>query len=382
MKDNKNSRQWQEALIDQPDFLKEALQNFLQKTLEEQFLHAMGAGKYERTEDRTGYRNGYYDRQLQTRVGDITLHVCRDREGNFRPELFAKYQRNEKALISGMVEMYLTGVATRKVEGILETLCGFGISKSSVSTFTMQLDEDLKKWRDRPLTEEYLYLLFDARYEKVREDGRVISKACVVAIGITAEGKREIIGCFVANSESYEAWDTCIAFLKTRGLKGVKYVVSDQNQGLRSAIAKHFQDVIWQRCQVHFMRNFIHKLSRSEQKEGIRLLKEVFDALSKEGAKERLGKLEAFLKERKKEHVWEWLEENIEETLNVFALPEEHRKKMKSTNMLERFNQELKRRSRVIRIFPNENSCLRLLTALCQEKSEEWGCKKYIIMEV
>ena len=190
--------------------------------------------------------------------------------------------------------------------------------------------------------------------------------------------KEPILGTWMINSESYEAWDSCLCELKERGLKGVKYVVSDDNKGLRGAIAKHFQEVMWQRCQVHFMRNFIGKLSQSEKGEGVALLKDVFAANTKEEAKTRLTKMKEFLKRRKKDHIWVWLEESIEETLTVLDLPLEHRKKMKSTNMLERFNQELKRRSRVVRIFPNERSCLRLLTALCQETSESWETRNYL----
>lgn len=278
----------------------------------------------------------------------------------------------------GILEMYLWGVSTRNVEKIMETLCGFGVSKSQVSSMTSQLDAELEIWRRRELTEEYMYLVFDARYEKIREDGRVVSKAYMVGIGITTEGKREIIGCWIGDSESFEGCERSLKELKAQGLKGVKYIVSDDNKGLRSAIAKHFQGVIWQRGQVHFMRNFIGKLAKSEQIEGIRLLKDVFAAGSKEEARERLKKLEQFLGDKKKEHVWSWLEEHIEEVLAVYDLPIEHRRKMKSTNMLERLNQELKRRSRVVRIFPNEQSCLRLLTALCEEISESWGDRKYI----
>lgn len=378
MENIKIAEQWQAALIDQPDFLKHALQHFMQKALEEEFQKFIGANEYQRTPERKGYRNGSYERQLKTRVGSLLISVCRDRDGEFRSELFERYQRSEKALVLGILEMYLWGVSTRNVEDIVETLCGFGVSKSQVSSYTKQLDEDLKPWRERPLIEEYQYLVFDARYEKVRENSRVISKAFVVAVGITLEGRREIIGCWTANSESFEAWDECLKGLKARGLKGVKFVVSDDNKGLRNAIAKHFQGVIWQRCQVHFMRNFLGKLAKSEQREGIRLLKDVFSAESKQEAKERLKKVEEFLKAKKKEGIWKWLEENVEETLMVMELPIEHRKKMKSTNMLERVNQELKRRSRVVRIFPNEQSCLRLLTALCQEISEGWNERKYL----
>ena len=377
---NRNSigSDWQESLIDKPDFLKQAVQTLIQKALEEEFRKFIGADEYERSNERVGYRNGSYQRQLKTRVGSLNLSVCRDRDGEFSPELFERYQRSEKALVLGIIEMYLWGVSTRNIEEIIEPLCGFSISKSQVSDLASRLDNDLELWRKRSLTDEYMYLVFDARYEKIRENGRVVSKAFIVAVGITVNGQREIIGSWIANSESYEAWDCCLRELKERGLKGVKYVVSDDNKGLRGAIAKNFQDVLWQRCQVHFMRNFIGKLTKSEQKESIGLLKDVFAADTKEEAKVRLKKVEDFLRKRKKEGIWSWLEENVEETLTVLNLPIEHRKKMKSTNMLERFNQELKRRSRVVRIFPNERSCLRLLTALCQETSESWGTRNYL----
>ena len=375
---NNIANDWQEVLIDKPDFLKQAMQTFVQKGLEEEFRKFIGAEQGQRTAERTGYRNGTYPRQLKTRVGSLNLNVCRDRDGEFKTELFERYQRSEKALVLGVIEMYLWGVSTRNIETIMEPLCGFSISKSQVSELAARLDHDQHIWRMRLLTNEYMYLMFDARYEKVRENGCVVSKGFVVAVGITVDGEREILGTWVINSESFEAWDDCIRELKERGLKGVQYSVSDDNKGLRRAIDKHFQGVLWQRCQVHFMRNFIGKLSQAEKGEGIALLKEVFAATTKEEAKNRLGKVGEFLKKRKKDHVWTWLEENIEETLAVLELPVEHRKKMKSTNMLERFNQELKRRSRVVRIFPHEQSCLRLLTAICQETSESWGNRKYL----
>lgn len=374
----KISEEWQAALIDQPDFLKKALEVFVQNTLDSEFRRFISADEYQRVQERKGYRNGNYERQLKTRVGTLMLKVCRDRDGEFRTELFDRYQRSEKALVLGIIEMYLWGVSTRNVEQIMEPLCGFGVSKSQVSTLTVKLDTELETWRKRILNEQYIYLVFDARYEKVRENGRVISKAFTICIGITIEGKREVLGCWITNSESYEAWDSCLKELKERGLKGVEFVVSDDNAGLRNAISKHFQGVLWQRCQVHFMRNFIGKLAKSEQAEGIMLLKDVFAAGSKIEAKERLKRLETFLCKKKKESIWCWVEENVEDTLAIYELPIQCRKKMKSTNMLERLNQELKRRSRVVRIFPNEQSCLRLLTALCQETSEEWGNRRYL----
>jgi putative transposase len=308
------------------------------------------------------------------------LQVCRDREGRFKTELFERYQRSEKALVACITEMYFSGVSTRKVAGIMEELCGYNLSKSYVSQVTEGMDAGLKEWRERPLNGNYPYLILDARYEKVRENGRVVSKAFVVAIGISEEGVRDVVGCWMVNSESFEAWDTCIRSLKDRGLTGVKYVVSDENKGLRLALQKYFQEANLQRCQVHFMRNFIGKLAKSEQAEGIRLLQAVFAADTKEEALKRVIKVNEFLLSKKKEKVADWLEENIEDTLAVLDLPREHRKKMKSTNMLERLNQELKRRSRVVRIFPNEESCLRLLGALCQETSEAWSGRKYLTM--
>ncbi len=359
--------------------MQKTMQTVLQNALLMQFNKFMGADPYERTESRSGLRNGSYERHLQTRVGMITLRVCRDRSGQFKPELFERYQRSEKALVLGIVEMYLTGVSTRKVGDVVEMLCGFDVSKSHVSDLTVKIDEEQKQWRFRSLTVIYTYLVVDARYEKVRENGRIVSKAFVTVIGITSDGYREIIGTWIINSESFEEWDNCFYELKERGLVGVTYVVSDENKGLKAAIEKRFQGAQWQRCQVHFMRNFMSKLSVGEKKEGIKLLQNLFAAPSKEDAVQRLSPLKHFLFKQKKENVAHWLEDNVEDTLAVYNLPEEHRTKMKSTNMVERLNEELKRRSRVVRIFPNEQSCLRLLTAICQEISEGWDDKPYIL---
>lgn len=281
----------------------------MQKALDCEFLNFIGAQHYERTSSRNGYRNGTYERQLKTRVGCLTLHVCRDPTGEFQTELFERYQRSEKALILGITEMYCSGVATRKVSGILEELCGFGISKSQVSELTADLDTQLTDWRQRPLTEPYPYLVFDARYEKVRENGSITSQAFVLAIGITQTGMREVIGCWMINSESFESWDACLQDLKQRGLHGVEFAVSDDNKALKSVLSKHFQGIKLQRCQVHFMRNFMHKLAKSEQAEGIRLLRDVFAADTKAEAKRRTEAVQNFLQDRKKEPVAQWIEE-------------------------------------------------------------------------
>jgi len=380
MDHNKAKKQLQDVIVNQPDILKNIVQASLQQALELQFNNYIGVEKYSRDEARHGTRNGSYTRELHLRVGTITLNVCRDREGNFSQTVFERYQRSEQALVASMIEMYLSGVSTRRVTKVVEELCGFTVSKSQVSELVQTMDEEIKLWRNRTLFEIFRYLIFDARYEKVRENGQVVSKAFVTAIGITATGEREIIGTWVVNSESFEAWDSCIQELKDRGLSGVEYVVTDKNKGLCNALQKHFQGIKIQRCQVHFMRNFKSKLAASLQKEAIELLQDVFSASTKEEAFRRTEILKTFLVEKKKHDVADWLDENIEETLTVLELPPEHRKKMKSTNMLERVNQEFKRRSKVVRIFPNVESCLRLLTAVAMDISEEWIGTIYIKM--
>jgi len=366
----------------QQEFIRKMMQAGLQSAIQMEFDNFMGALSYERTTTRTGHRNGNYERQLNTRVGTITLHVCRDRDGKFNTALFERYQRSEKALVSTIIEMYFSGVSTRKVQKMMQELCGLDVSKSQVSDLVKTLDEQLYAWRNRALTSNYIYTMFDARYEKVRENGHVVSKAFVIAIGITTEGIREVIGCFVVDSESESAWSEAISNLKDRGLRGVKFVVADDNKGLKAAMHKHFQDVLTQRCQVHFMRNFMAKLSHSNRAEGIQLLQDIFAATTKEDAMSRTEKLRTYLLSINKESVADWIDEHVEESLAVLALPREHHKQMKSTNMLERLNQELKRRSRCVRIFPNVESCLRLLGTICQEISEEWANRRYLNMDV
>lgn len=374
---------WQEeALINQEDFLKNIVEEALQKLINTQFEDFIQANEYERTDTRNGYRNGSYSRELSTRVGTITLRVCRDRAGLFQTSLFTSYQRSEKALLLALTEMYICGVSTRKVSSIVEELCGTNVSKSLVSNLSQELDVQIAQWRSRHLTKRYPYLIFDARYEKIREGGVVVSKAVVIVIGIAEDGTREILGTWLVNSESYEDWNNCFKELKDRGLTGVEYIVSDENKGLRKGAMRHFQGVRQQRCQVHFMRNFLSKLSKKDQREGMQLLQEIFAAQTKERAYQVLTHLISFLEVRKKDELIQWLEENIEDTLMVLELPYEHRMKMKSTNMIERLNQELKRRTKVIRIFPNDASCLRLVSTLCQETSEKWASRKYLNMDI
>jgi putative transposase len=372
----------QGVLLDQPDFMRDIISNTLQKMLDAQFEQYIGANRYERTDERRGYRNGTYERQLKTRVGSITLSICRDREGTFQPQLFARYQRNEKALVMAIIEMYFKGVSTRKVEPILEELCGLEISKSQVSELTKEIEQEVQMWRTRPLTNAYIYLFVDALVLKVRENGIVVSRAVLVGIGVTAEGHREVIACDHADSESEQSWAEFFKALKARGLKGLQLVISDQHAGLKKAIGHHFQRTPWQRCQVHFMRNFMASFSRKEQDEWMRQLRDVFNALEATQAENRAKELVEKLRSKKKEKQATWVEENIEECLTVYLFPEAHRRKLRTTNISERLNEEIRRRATVIRVFPSSESMMRIVATECMDASERWLDRKYMEIKI
>ena len=305
--------------------------------------------------------------------------VPQDREGRFRTELFQRYQRSEKALVLALVQMYLEGVSTRKVQRITEQLCGLEVSRSQVSALVVDLQAEIDAWRSRPLAKRYPYLVIDARYEKVRRRPHVVSQAVLVVVGIGEDGRREVLGTYLADSESEATWSDVFKDLRGRGLEGVQYVVSDDHEGLVAAVRRYFQGAVWQRCQVHLVRNLLAKVSRGDRPWVLEGWREVREAKTLEEARARLRELVERL-EAKYPEVATWLEEAGEEALAVYALPEEHRKRMRSTNMLERLNQELKRRTRVVRIFPDGPSCLRLVTALAMETSEEWEARIYLDM--
>lgn len=370
---------WQ-AGIGGEDFLRELVQRTVQQVLDAEMTSFLGAESYQRNGERRGWRNGYKPRTLKTRVGELELLVPKDRDGQFQTELFERYQRSEKALVLALMQMYVEGVSTRKVSAITEALCGLEVSKSQVSALSQKLDADLTEWRTRPLTEAYPYLIFDARYEKVRRGGQVVSQGVLVAIGIGEKGYREVLGCWVAESESEASWGAVFSELKQRGLRGVRYVVSDDHQGMVKAIARHFQGAVWQRCQVHFVRNALSLCGQQQRPQVLRLMKAVTEAPSREAAKAALGVAIAEL-EKKAPRVARLLEESGEEILGVYALPEAHRKRMRTTNMLERQNQELKRRTRVVRVFPHEQSLLRLIAALLMETNQDWMGRIYLRME-
>jgi transposase-like protein len=370
---------WQEE-IGGVDFFRTLLQNTVQQVLEAEMTSFLGAENYERNGTRRGWRNGYKPRFLKTRVGKLELMVPQDRDGQFQTELFDRYQRSEKAFVAALLQMYLEGVSTRKVTEITEALCGLEVSKSQVSALTARLDAEIQEWRMRRLTEEYPYLIFDARYEKVRRGGSVVSQGVLVAIGISAAGYREVLGVWVAESESEASWGAVFAELKERGLRGVRYVVSDDHRGMVKAIERHVQGAGWQRCQVHFLRNALALCSRQQRPMVLRLMKAITEAPTREAAKAALAVAVAEL-EKKAPKVARLLEEHGEEILGVYALPEPHRKRMRTTNMLERQNQELKRRTRVIRVFPHEQSLLRLIAALLMETNQEWMGRIYLKMD-
>jgi putative transposase len=372
---------WKELVKEEKDFLKAAIEEVVQEVLEAEMDEAIGARKSERTPERTSYRSGYYSRGLVTRVGKLELEVPQDRKGHFSTEVFERYQRSEKALVSSLAEMYVQGVSTRKVKAITEQLCGHAFSASSISRINQSLDEELKKFATRKLEEEYPYLILDARYEKVREDGVIRSHAVMVAIGINWDGRRSILAVELANRESTTSWRDFLVGMKERGLSGVGFVVTDDHAGLKKAIAELLPEAIWQRCYVHFLRNALDYLPRKADDDCLQELRWIYDRRDLDEARRDLG---AWLQkwQQKYPKLCNWAEENIEQTLSFYKLPRPHHKHLKSTNMLERLNEEIKRRTLVVRIFPDASSCLRLVRALAVETHENWiEATRYLNMD-
>ena len=353
------------------EFLRALVRTALQEVLEAEMTEALGAEKGERTAGRLGYRSGYYGRTRITRIGKLELRVPQDRAGRFSTELFERYQRSERALVAALAEMYVQGVSTRKVKAVTETLCGHAFSASAISNINKSLDEALRAFAERRLDEPFPYLILDARYEKIRQAGVIISQAVLIAVAVDGEGRRQVLGVDLANRESRTSWRDFLLALKERGLFGVEFVVSDDHEGLRQAIREVLPGADWQRCYVHFLRNALDHLPRKLADDCLQELRWIYDR--RELAEVRRD-IAAWLAKWQAKHskLCHWVEENIEETLTYYRLPLAYHKHMKSTNMLERFNQELKRRTHVVRIFPNAESCLRLVRALAVETHENW----------
>ena len=361
--------------------LRTLMQVALQVVLEAEMTDAVGASKGERTASRLGYRSGYYSRALITRVGKLELRVPQDRDGRFSTELFERYQRSEKALVAALAEMYVQGVSTRKVKAITEELCGHAFSASAISAINKTLDESLRRFAERRLDEPYPYLIVDARYERVREAGVIRSQAVLIAIGINWEGRRQVLAVELANRESRSSWRDFLVKLRDRGLHGVEFVVSDDHAGLKAAIREIVAEAAWQRCYVHFLRNALDYVPRKVDDDCLRELRWLYDRRDIAEARRDLA---AWLAkwQAKYAKLCAWVEDNIEETLTFYKLPQQHHKHMKSTNMLERLNEEIKRRTHVVRIFPNGESCLRLIRALAVETHENWlEAHRYLNMD-
>ena len=372
---------WKAVLTSEDDGFRALLQTVVQEVLEAEMTEALQAEKNERTANRVGYRSGYYDRKFVTRVGLLELRVPQDRSGRFSTELFERYQRSEKALVAALAEMYVQGVSTRKVKAITEELCGHSFSASAISDATARLDGALTAFAERRLEEAYPYLILDARYERIREGGAIQSQAVLVAIGVDWEGRRQVLGVELANRESRSSWRDFLLALKRRGLFGVEFVVSDNHEGLKAAIREVLPEAVWQRCYVHFLRNALDYVPRKVDDDCLMELRWFYDrrdlAEVRRDIAQWLTKWQA-----KYPKLTSWVEENVEETLTYYRLPLPHHKHMKSTNMLERLNQELKRRTLVVRIFPNAASCLRLVRALAVEIHEGWlEATRYLNME-
>jgi len=354
-----------------PDGLREIVRAVMQEMLEAEMTDALGAEKGERTSARLGYRSGYYTRTLVTRIGKLELRVPQDRDGRFSTELFERYQRSEQALVATLAEMYVQGVSTRKVKAITEELCGHAFSASSISAINKRLDESLKAFAERPLEEPFPYLILDARYEKVREGGIVSSQAVLIAIGIDWDGRRQILAVEIANRESRSAWKDFLLTLRKRGLHGVELVVADDHAGLRAAIREVLTEAAFQRCYVHFLRNALDHLPRKADDDCLQELRWLYDRRSVEEARRDLAAWIVKWGARYQKLV-AWAEETIDETLTFYRLPRQHHKHLKSTNMLERLNEEIRRRTYVVRIFPNSDACRRLIRALAVETHENW----------
>ncbi len=345
------------------EFLRALVRTALQEVLEAEMTEALGAEKSERAAGRLGYRSGYYGRTLITRIGKLELRVPQDRAGRFSTELFERYQRSERALVAALAEMYVQGVSTRKVKAITEELCGHSFSASSISAINQRLDANLAQFAGRPLAEAFPYLILDARYERVREAGVISSQAVLIAIGIDWDGRRQVLAVELANRESRSSWRDFLLALKARGLNGVEFVVADDHAGLRAALREVLAEAAYQRCYVHFLRNALDYVPRRVDDDCLQELRWLYDRRDLTEARRDLAEYSKLTG---------WVEDNIDETLSFYRLPRQHHKHLKSTNMLERLNEEIKRRTHVVRIFPNAESCLRLVRALAVETHENW----------
>jgi transposase-like protein len=350
------------------------LEKVMNEVLQAEMTEHLEAEPGERTDERSGYRNGSYERTLTTRIGQLKLEVPRDRDGTFRTELFERYQRSEKALVTALMQMVIQGVSTRRVKKITTELCGREFSRQTVSNLTEKLDEQVQAWAERPLG-KYPFLLADAMQLKVRRQGAVRSTTAMIVVGISEEGYREILGFKIALRETGESWKELFEDLKERGLRGVEFAVSDAHEGLEKALRASFPGCIWSRCQAHFQRNVLDKTPADCHDQMKDLLDRVLEADSQQEAVRRFEEGADELREEAPDAV-ETFQDGLFDATAVLALPEKYHRWLRTTNMLERLIQEIRRREKVIRIFPSKDSAWRLVGALLAEKHEEWSTSR------
>jgi len=384
MDDDRGIAELLQDLFARKEGVKELLEALLNTVMKAEVDEHVCAKPYERTSGRRGMRNGTKPRSFKTRVGQLALEIPQVRGCEpYHPSMFARWQRSERAMLTACAQMYFQGVSTRRVQQVLKEMGGLGISSGQVSRIAAELDEQLSVFRNRRLDyTQYRFLVIDARYEKVRRNGHIVSQAVLITAGVTWEGRREILDWRIGDSESEDTWSDVFKSLKDRGLKGVIAVTSDAHNGIKAALARHFQGVAWQRCRVHFKRELLKKTSYKHHKElmsdirGVFLPEERIECLRR--AEEMAAKWERIAPK-----VARMLRDDFESCLTVCQLPPEHRRRLKSTNMLERVMRELKRRSRVVGIFPDRASCARLLGARLMEQHETWELEErpYLSME-
>ena len=357
------------------------LQTVMNEILQAEMTEHLRAEPGEQTDRRRGYRNGSYKRGLTTRVGTLTLEVPRDRDGTFQTQLFERYQRSEKALVLALMQMVVQGVSTRRVKKITTELCGREFSRQTVSDLTERLDEQVRAWANRPLKEEYPFLLADAMQLKVRRQGAVRSTQALIVVGVSREGHREILGFKIALRETEESWKELLRELKERGLRRVECATSDAHEGLEAALRQAFPGLIWNRCQAHFRRNVLDKTPSQQRDRMHKLLDRMLKADSQQEAQWRLEEAAEELEENAPAAL-AILEDGLFDATAVLALPDKYRRRLRTTNMLERLIQEVRRREKVIRIFPSAASAWRLIGALLAETHEEWSTgRRYLKMD-
>lgn len=363
------------------DFVPELIRIVINAAMQAERQQYLKAAPYQHTPERMGHSNGFKPKTVNTRMGEISLEIPQVREGGFYPEALEKGQRSERALTLTLAEMYVQGVSTRKVSAIVEQLCGVSVSSTLVSKAAAQLDETLEAWRNQPLG-EFRYVFLDARYEKVRQNGQVRDAAILLAVGVGADGKRQILGVSVSLSEHEAHWRSFLQSLVARGLSGVQLITSDDHAGLKAARVAVFGGVPWQRCQFHLQQNAGAHVPRQEMRQEVAEdLRTVFNAPDRHTADAYLTKIVQKYASTASA-LANWLEKNIPEGLTVFSFPAAHRRRLRTANGLERLSREIKRRTRVVSIFPNEAACLRLISAVLMEIDETWQTDRiYLSLE-